>query len=1586
MIVGRFPDMENESETIMNSTTHLLKDALWQKNAFQFIDPDQFEDLGIDPDSVPLGTYASFRHPSQLRSRFGGNAYGTGFFEDYDRLGPDEIKTLNSIALDNPEEIRTHYKDLNEIHRKLGLLIRFSSLGYPYYLIPVHLISISLAHIQAKVEEIGKTVDFHTKKYLKESCDIGILTHQDDLILHELSFLFRDHRLHIIDSLEKLRTKDLELDIVILTNDLFETVIMERFRPSGRQAYSKRKLEQYSIYILWKICNLLKREGEIFIIADHLSTKSNRTAELTFKTKQEEKRFALFSHIFNTQKKYKIKNHKVRVNIFDLQKYLSGLYFEQEMFSTLIDGKSPADLSVEEINALPYLRYDLAGSPFLANQQKNWSWLCSIFFDEIVFKPLVPDRVKNDWKRRFSCKGYHPGNMLIFLGQKKPLEDAVAEIKKDVVASRLAGCTFDLVADYRDSLEFIVRTLRVVHDLKLGNYGSLPRVFMDRLRQPLENKNRRFEALSHIIRLTNNIKRLEKIAVYLNPDKIEGPRTRLLSNLEALTCFGFSHDELKEMILITLGHTTFGRIISGKMSEKSLKPVSDMASTYDPQKALNMLRYCRLMTVAETSAAGGRQFTKEQLAQLFELYESTVRVVVNQELDWAQLLDEKTIAMGGVRNRITKKILTMMGYFEFLENWSELRKKGSMEKEALADYDDRKVAKIEEVIHLVDIIETFEAKYLKKDPLYLPAFYRKFLELEFHGTSHLFGKMDSSLNVFVLLWITVNLARGESVNFNPILAGVEYAEMDKRAQKVRKEASTISIRHLNLDLLEHFKEQLTQDRPSFIMGTGFQLKTFSQDNTLKIAYRDLDKSLKEAEILSHKIEGRSISEISVEDIGNLELVFSDLEMFYQSQLRAAKDTHGNLKIPARQRRWFEGTRKIRQTLWRHFTKVMFQPAYLHSDLYYLRRHAPALLNFLLPELATLENVDFSGNLYLTSPITDYILAATRKFQALVRHDKQNFQNLKLMHRLARKEFGPMATGIIGVSQRQLEDLEKIVEKLKGKKDLFKAMTWSFVFQDVGRIPELRSKYQKEINPADLAGSGAYILEKEEIGKRYGFNGPSTDYLIFLVANHDLIHHIINGEVSFAALSSVLERRDKNLFDAFLIVTFITLGAIREDLMLEDLALWIFKTRAVCHGIMAEKTTLDRQLERAVIKRGSFFYAIEKYRREGLPKGVTPSEYLVSSEWKSLEKAKQVRAGRMILATERIFKLRGIRYVEFRDLARLMMKVPLKYIHKKRKFHNVGFATFEKEVYEAFRIYKTLQSMQESMRHFMLEELVGDKVRIYGYEKVSGYLSYKNQIKLLLIGLAGTRKIRSDDNPICLDFVQMGKTVEQRYEAINDCLNGIPSLELWEDDSQLDHLFNSNAGILLKRENHPNVLSVVFQNRVNLARKINHMSSINDLEQLKIHFHYSLSALRNYPFFTEDYEILLEKAFEKRMMEITDLILDRTQHRMNSIKDFGELYSLFNELVEKSRDIGFSPEQEHRLNDLYEMRKNTLAREKLSEIESILGKITDIRELKEYWENTKWFLRGNRRFFGTEYELEVAQKFDAANERISTDHT
>jgi hypothetical protein len=164
-----------------------------------------------------------------------------------------------------------------------------------------------LAHIQAKIEEISRIVDFHTKKYLKEYCNIGIMTRHDDLVLHELSFLFQDHQSPCDRLPRKISGGRSEAGHRHIDQRSFETVIMEQFSRLGQQTISKKKLDQYSIYMLWKICNLLKNEGEIFIIADDFPAKSNRTADVTFKTEREEKRFALFTHVFNTKKNTKSK-------------------------------------------------------------------------------------------------------------------------------------------------------------------------------------------------------------------------------------------------------------------------------------------------------------------------------------------------------------------------------------------------------------------------------------------------------------------------------------------------------------------------------------------------------------------------------------------------------------------------------------------------------------------------------------------------------------------------------------------------------------------------------------------------------------------------------------------------------------------------------------------------------------------------------------------------------------------------------------------------------------------------------------------------------------------------------------------------------------------------------------------------------------------------------------------------------------------------------------------------------------------------------------------------------------------------------
>ena len=1564
----------------MITTDSLPPETFWEEDSFRFIKPDEFKALGVNPADIPVGTFPALKHPSYLSSRFGGNAYGFGLFEVHDRLKPEDIRLLQSITFDNPEDMRYHYKKLNEIYKKIGLLIRFSSLGKRYYLVPVHLASNTLTHIRSKVDEITKIVGFHRKKYFKEHHDIGLVTHQDDLITHELSLRFTEHSFMVLDSLEKLRNLNQTLDLVILSRDLYEIILMEKFSPLSQEMLSKKRLDQYAVYVLWKLFNLLKPDGEIFVIAKRYTSKTNQVAKLTFKTTQEEKNFSLFNHIFKTRKKYQIKGQPLQVNIFDFQRYLSGLYVEQEVVDKLLGGKRLEDMTLEQINNLPYIDFQLSDRPFLSDQEKTWPRLLSIFFEKIFLKPLGPQSVKEDWEKRFSFTDYDPNYMIIYLGQKKSQQTTMSEVKRDVIESKLIGCSTDLLADYRDSFEYVIRTLRVLDKLRKGNYKDLPQIHIDRLRQPLENRSRRFSALNDVIKLITKIGRLEKIRDYLNPDKIEGSKTKVLENLDALTLFGFSHNELKEILYIVLGHTPFGRIISGKMNEKALKPVSDLARTYDPLQALNLLRYCLLMTMAETEAARGSELTQEELAQLFDLYELTVRVVTNRVLDWDELLDEKTSSMGGIHNKIIRKLLMMMNHFEFLDNWPELGQKGQMEKESLADYDDRKLSRIENVIKLVNTIEQFEEMYLKFDPLQLPVFYRKFFNIEFHGTGHLFERMDSE-NVFILLWTTVCLARGEIINFNPILADVETSEIDDRVKKIEQEAKAINIHYLDLAVLEHFSQQLYKNGFSFILGTGFQLKVASETQTLEIAYMDMDNNIEALESLSKRLAGSLISEIPVEDLKNLEALFSNLESFYQNHLTLLNQTQCTLELPERQKSWFEKTQNLRQYLKSNFHEVIFRPENVYTDCNLLYRHAPSLLYFILPEFMALQDPAPSWHLYMTSPVTHYIITATRKLQALVRHDKDSFQDIHLLHRLAQREFGPMATGTVGVDESHVEDLEKITERLSHNRALFDSLIKSFIFQDLGRVPALREKYKNDINPADLAHVGAFLIEKEKIAERYHLDEKGKAYLIFLVRHHGLLHHIVRGELSFSAIQGILDSRDKDLFDAFFVFSFIMLSAIRADLILEDLASQLFQIKTICDKIINNETTLEAELNELYAQRGRLFYALETYQINGLPEGVTPGDFLESRRLEEIDRSKCIRAGRMIFAMVRLFRLRGIRYVEFLDLVNLILNVPLEFIHKKRRFSSVGFATYEKEVYEAFRIYNTLQNLAEETRHFILNELVDDKMRIFGYEKVSGYLSYENQIKLLLVGLLGAGRLKPNGSSICLNFLGISEKIEKRYESVNDYLNTLSTEKIWEDKYQLNHLFKAKTGVLLKKEAFPNVLSLDFQDRVSISQKISYMDTINNVEQLKNYFHYSLQSLRKHPFYTDDYELQLEKAFESRLTDITDTILNQTKKKMDLIEDFKELHNLVTDLLDRSWDIGFSDDQKHRLNDLYELRKDSLKREKLSEIDNFLDTIHDIHELKDYWDSIKYYLQNNRRFFGKEFEYLIAKKFDRGKIRI-----
>ena len=134
-------------------------------------------------------------------------------------------------------------------------------------------------------------------------------------------------------------------------------------------------------------------------------------------------------------------------------------------------------------------------------------------------------------------------------------------------------------------------------------------------------------------------------------------------------------------------------------------------------------------------------------------------------------------------------------------------------------------------------------------------------------------------------------------------------------------------------------------------------------------------------------------------------------------------------------------------------------------------------------------------------------------------------------------------------------------------------------------------------------------------------------------------------------------------------------------------------------------------------------------------------------------------------------------------------------------------------------------------------------------------------------------------------------------------------------------------------------------------------------------------MRKVPFYTEDYELELEKAFETRRLQITDLMVDQVKRHMEQQKDFRNLHEIFQDVMDRALEIGFTEEQKHRLIDLLELRKDQVRREKLEETTRALTKIQDVQELRDYWDSVKGYLLRNRPYLGGEFGTLIAKRFD-----------
>jgi hypothetical protein len=271
--------------------------------------------------------------------------------------------------------------------------------------------------------------------------------------------------------------------------------------------------------------------------------------------------------------------------------------------------------------------------------------------------------------------------------------------------------------------------------------------------------------------------------------------------------------------------------------------------------------------------------------------------------------------------------------------------------------------------------------------------------------------------------------------------------------------------------------------------------------------------------------------------------------------------------------------------------------------------------------------------------------------------------------------------------------------------------------------------------------------------------------------------------------------------------------------------------------------------------------------------------------------------------------------------------------------------------------------------------VADEVRIYGFESASAFLNYENMIKLLLISLMAAKRFRAKGKPVSLDYLGLARKIEKRYEAINDALSRIPADKLWGNPNGIQPFFTAKEGVVFTENEQKRVLFVDFVDNINMAEKIAPMTLIKNLEELKNYFYTTLRFLRGIPFYTEDYELDLEQAFEARRLQITDLMVDQVKKQMAQQKEFRNLQEIFQDVMDRALEIGLMEEQKHRLMDLLEVRKDQIRREKLDETTRSLARIQNVQELRDYWDEVKGYLVRNRPYLGAEFGNLVAKRFD-----------
>ena len=1551
---------------------------------YRIIEPERFPELGVDPDDVELGTLPAEDNPGFMSSRYGGNAFGLGLFEQQTRLDKEETKLLDGLDLDDPAVMAANYDRLNSLYKRLGLFIRYSKLGRPYYLIPRTWLAHSTAEIQDRAEEIEKQVRLFQQTRLKERLSILILAPPDDLLAAELTWRLGGYVLTLSERVEALKDLPGGYDLIILPQDPSSFILNHVPQVLGRAKPRKRELYLFCRYLSTKIYDLLDHGGRLVILCPRVVQPNEQTLEIRFNDRRKLKNFLLFSHIIKPGREYRqpSRSDRLKINWLDFFNFLTLEMVPLKTLRKLTRGKAVSELNLADIDGLPHLNLKPKSNLF-PNQVQFFKKLFDPLFKEHILKPLRLERTTEIMAEGLELSAPLPHTEMLYVGDKRGSQVKLAEVEAAAKRMGLPGCDLAILAEYKDSFDYLLRVLQLLVKIRADKYASLPPLIRARIRMPFDRHRSERCFFKDIPTLLKAAPRLSRLSNGMNPFGIEGPRTPVLANLEKLSLLGYKVELLREIFLILVGHSTMSRITLGKLMPSTLAAFTQSLNRYEAPEAVDNVLAARLMSLAEMAALKNDGLPQAQAEELFRLSDLIIRVTSDPELDWEDI-KEQTFSSPDETMRITiRRLLALFGLFEHLDDWPDLFPLGVFEKDYLAGYDPLKRDRIEAALALVRSVRSVTEIYNLGPSSGFRNFPGRFLDKEFHGTTRLLPALGPDHGVR-LLWMATCLCRTTKVNFNPLHGELPPGMWEEKIQRLKRALGSLDHQDLDPDRLAVLADHITPDRPAFIYDSGLTVTRNSRLGTTDFSFVEIESDLRRMNHLIMGMEARTISDLPRTDLAEIDSLFGHLNGYQrfmeQEPIRDLNRMRGEDDL------FLVRTKKIDLVLHKlneTFTAKLFQPEDLYDHLTRLHDLAPKLMTLLLPELAEMGALPPAAPHYPGQNMLHFFLEAAYKFQGLATGRLGAFQDQQLLHRVAVKEFGPQAAGGVGVSTEQMETLSRIMDQLKQKRHLLKAATVALTFQDVDRLPSKQNLLDGfSINLSNHGPAGAEILRESGTLDRYLLAPRTREVAIWLVRHHGLLGRVIRGEAPLEALGLITEPADPDLFDIFFIHNLAAMAAVKAESLTEDLMNRLLGLREQALAV----TRGEKEWRQLVLdhRRGQREWFLSLLRQEGLE---DPQELLPGGkECFPQNPRNQPLAQWPLAGLERLFLLKEMWFLTFEAFCLFKLNRRIEYIHRTLGLASLGPASLERALYEALRIEKQgLDRSDTRACGYILTRLadLDRPVHVPALPLATGKLNPQNRIKLIALGLkAADRLVDDPGRPVTLRFDSLAESMVDRYEFINEALAAMDLPSIMNQPSTVENLYRAEAGLHIGYDPPNRTVTITYLDEFKPQEFAVEAAGISTSGRLARAFHTRLKELRQSPHNVQAYELTLEKIYEDRQKQIVDSLAQKMIAHLSSSPGLARLYRSFQEIQEDPSSYEFGQGQKQSLRQAFEVRREQLRQEEARGWEVRLEKTRSPEELERLWEEAGPRLLTRRRYLGRQLERRIAHWFDLKGTQLA----